>query len=547
MRKICHHTIAALVATPMLVLPGLSLGEQPTPVLQSQSKTVSEAEEYRRLNRIGIDLKRIGVENKPRGVPKRAAGSVMNLEIAKKKLAQAAAERDLNIRSQFCDQVPTDRLCSQLPKDNTDFSNRFVYSFILAKAQDSFDIFSWQSFVSMNWPVTASAEEETVIGDAPQAARKWFSYKTPQQLFAPDYTDPICADTTEDELIQLRLSSFRQTGGLPLIDRNLNYVLYDIRINDVLADYIVDNGLDSIEGQQAFADAGNEVDFPLGFYDDSDARSGGGEGAAAMKSAWKILDESRGDDPSRFFQVNAAVSVTPDNSETGETMCLRVKLGLVGMHIMTRTKTGNGSEWTWSTFEHVDNAPVAVNSRKPIDTLHKNLFDGGCKGPTETDREYAFYDAACKDCNSNSIKPADWKWAATAPYAATHAQHGKYGTQVVRCWRVFEGTQDVNAIWQQKLRGTVWANYQSSSAQWKGANRGAMFPQGEVPRFLINTTMETYDQYSERSSCLSCHADARTVAGKDSNFSFILSLATRYQGLVSDRNVAQRGDVQQRN
>jgi hypothetical protein len=199
------------------------------------------------------------------------------------------------------------------------------------------------------------------------------------------------------------------------------------------------------------------------------------------------------------------------------------------MHIMMRTQSGNGKDWTWATFEHVDNSPVAVNARKPIDTLQKVLFDGGCKGPTKPDRDYAFFNAKCEDCESNSIVQRDWKWALTKPYAAAFADRQKYGTQVVRCWRVFEGTQLINKIWQEKLKGTVWANYRAFSAQWKGASSSVMFPQGEVPRFLTNTTLETYDQYGATSSCIGCHANARTVAGEDSNLSFLLKLAERFQ------------------
>ncbi len=83
----------------------------------------------------------------------------------------------------------------------------------------------------------------------------------------------------------------------------------------------------------------------------------------------------------------------------------------------------------------------------------------------------------------------------------------------------------VNRIWQKKLKGTVWAYYQTLSAQWKGANRDAMFPEGEVPRFLTNTSLETYDQYSSTSSCLSCHSSAKTLAGQNSKFSFLLGMA----------------------
>ena len=48
---------------------------------------------------------------------------------------------------------------------------------------------------------------------------------------------------------------------------------------------------------------------------------------------------------------------------------------------------------------------------------------------------------------------------------------------------------------------------------------------GEVPRFLTNVTLETYEQYSHGGTCMGCHAKAMTLAGQDATFSFLLSKA----------------------
>ena len=52
-----------------------------------------------------------------------------------------------------------------------------------------------------------------------------------------------------------------------------------------------------------------------------------------------------------------------------------------------------------------------------------------------------------------------------------------------------------------------------------------LFPNGEVPRFLTNVTLETYDQYTHGGTCMGCHAKALTLAGQDANFSFLPSKA----------------------
>ena len=68
-------------------------------------------------------------------------------------------------------------------------------------------------------------------------------------------------------------------------------------------------------------------------------------------------------------------------------------------------------------------------------------------------------------------------------------------------------------------------NYRLISTQWRGSPGSKLFPNGEVPRFLTNVTLETYDQYSHGGTCMGCHATATTAAGQDANFSFFLSKA----------------------
>ena len=88
-----------------------------------------------------------------------------------------------------------------------------------------------------------------------------------------------------------------------------------------------------------------------------------------------------------------------------------------------------------------------------------------------------------------------------------------------------EGTRAVNTIWQARLADSVPHNYMLVSSQWRGANSGPFFPHGELPRFLTNTTVETFAQIDPQGACLGCHTGARTATGADANFTFLLGNA----------------------
>ena len=67
-------------------------------------------------------------------------------------LASSITLADDIVARSVCDTPPHDRLCSVAPKDNTDFDASFIYLNLEKNAQNPFDIFSWQTFVALNWP-----------------------------------------------------------------------------------------------------------------------------------------------------------------------------------------------------------------------------------------------------------------------------------------------------------------------------------------------------------------------------------------------------------
>ena len=437
-------------------------------------------------------------------------------------LASSTTLADDVVARSFCDAPPYDQVCAVVPKDNTDFDAAFIYHNLEKNAQNPFDIFSWQIFVALNWPANeAGVPIGELIGTHPNLPRVWQSYKQPGEVFGFTGEDPPCRS---DTAAAIATDQILQSSGKALIDRDLNYIVFDTRMNDRTEQYIVANDLESAEGQRRFQQAGKVVDFPLGYYQDKATRTGGELGAIALKSSWKIIDASASEEAGSYYTVDGLIAVPGARSETGEALCIRTRIGLIGMHVMHRTASGNGDDWIWSTFEHVNAAPVAGNSLDPNNILGE-LFADGCHPDTAKSQRYILFNPDCKGCPTNPTPQAGWKWFEDAPYARSYATRGEFGTQVVRCWQIFESTAHVNAVWQARLRDTVWSNYQLISTQWRGSPNGELFPNGEVPRFLTNVTLETYDQYSHGGTCMGCHARATTLAGQDANFSFFLSKA----------------------
>ena len=244
---------------------------------------------------------------------------------------------------------------------------------------------------------------------------------------------------------------------------------------------------------------------------------------------WRLLDATLGDDPSRYYTVEGTIYVDAGSSASGQAFTVDATLGLVGFHAIQRTTgpyTSTGSsfpqDWLWTSFEHVDNAPLAANARAADDISLP--LPSSAQPPAGVSKTYSFFDPDY-DGPTNAPPKPPYKWATEPPYAQAYANAGKYGTQVVRGWEVYPSTQALNELWQAKLAGTVWANYFLIGNQWQGGVEDPSTENGNIPRYLSNTTLETYIQYESFGSCIDCHGHARTAAGQDANFSFLLGLA----------------------
>ncbi|MBK8565868.1 MAG: hypothetical protein IPN76_21625 [Saprospiraceae bacterium] len=416
----------------------------------------------------------------------------------------------------FCtDSTRCGQLCSMLPfePDLTDsklFPNGYQAT-LDSVHQPPFDQFSWQAFVALNWPAGQDGKPLTCkITDSLDNKRVWEYYPDSDVVFGDTTGCATCNTNCEDLFVRVSKGkftvnpdgSFTEADGHALIDKNLNFVVYDIKVNAAEATYI--NQL------KAALPNVSEVNFPTG--------------AIELKTAWRILDTSKGDDPSRYYSRNATIYVPAGNSKSGQALCIPATIGLVGFHIAFKVPNENHLDpWIWATFEQVDNVPSSIDDAQMA---------------RQRPSRYSFYNPYCINCPINTAPAGDngkFMWAPTPPYAIDHAYQvpkgeGEgtllFGTQVVRDFPIYYTTQLMNSEWQSKLAGTPFEYYQLVGTQWGTTPDGPPFDSITfVPHLLANTTQETYFQTQPIASCGACHGFANLIIGKDTlnaDHSFLL-------------------------
>lgn len=355
--------------------------------------------------------------------------------------------------------------------------------------QADLDLFSWQLFIAMNWPAntqTCGPNAASSIGNT-AGPRVWETYLQNTDIMVDDPTkenpSPWCPQGTaakaqlnadlaglprnvqqkarqrgvtkvlianskaQDDLIEKYPSVGQAVGGV-LTDTNGRWVRYEIRDNKTLYTYIITNTLWSRNGQSKFAQNAN---FPFSSME--------------LKAAWKVLGPN--DDPTKFYTAWAVVFNNEDNPPKPSPGPNPVQVGLVGLHIMT--KTPSQPNWVWSTFEHVDNAPL--------------------QGQVNPTAHYNFYRQNCTTCLGDNVQTTD----NNDPLELNSSGQPNYqGVQVARVNAIQKPPTFLNQFFQSKLGSTVWRNYELVSTQWVRTN-----PQGQllvVPEWLANMTMETYNQ-----------------------------------------------------
>jgi len=454
---------------------------------------------------------------------------VPSLSVAKQQQPAGAACTTLR-KPAVCpnpDKAPG-QLCSDLPHDVNFKQLLNGYDSLIPVCQQPFDDFSWQSFVALNWPLNNLSQP-----------RPWEGYTDPDTIFNGALLRQMRNTTAAEGKLTAAQSAkvkilykmakrqvpgqtfdrFLQATQQPLIDRNLNFALFEEKVNPVWAAYVVKGScvtpnpnacLNTLAGQQAFVNAKKSVKFPPGFYADDIHGRGGRVGAMEIKAAWRILDRSKGDDPKRYYTRVADIYMDAEHTVNKKPLVIKnVLIGLVGLHINTYVKDGKGS--VWSTFEQEDNAPLQGEAPPP-------------------GKVYSFYNAGCSatDCPPNTAPAlksgeSNYLWGTTAPYAQRYATNNQYGTQVTIVNKFYQETEDTNTRWHKLMSNTVWAHYRLIGSQWVNGE----VPQHEgIPPLEANSVQETYIQ--SMSSCISCHADfakMKTKPPADADLSFLLGHA----------------------
>tara|TARA_B100000700_G_C15011671_1_gene841274 strand:+ start:556 stop:1851 length:1296 start_codon:yes stop_codon:yes gene_type:complete len=401
--------------------------------------------------------------------------------------------------------TPTQQLTPHLPKDIS-----VTEPVTLQSLQHDFDVFSWQSFIALNWPANADGLPDTskTIGQQGNAV-VWQHYKESRDIFLANGAKPpgwkehnppsTQCDAPNNALVLSQVGKTPnvldesgepfQTG--PLIDQNGQYTRFEILTNKMMFDYIVDNELYNQQGQHKFK---GDADFP------STDNSKDKDGAIMIKAAWKVMGP--GDDHSRFYTVDAYVYNNPDENQGVQAACQLQRVGLVGFHIATKVE-GN-PQWIWSTFEHINNAPT--------------------QGQPATKQSYNYYRPNCDDCTAVNTPPPR-PWDPSTP----HTQP----SQVERVIAIDEATNKLNQKYHAQLKHafaeSVWVNYELVSTQWPTDAQSKTDPTGvPAPSFLANTTLETYIQGEVKqtsSSCIGCHNNAAMTNGRFADFTYLLQRA----------------------
>ncbi|MGA2128818.1 MAG: hypothetical protein ABSG76_22025, partial [Xanthobacteraceae bacterium] len=206
----------------------------------------------------------------------------------------------------------------------------------LANLQRGFDFYSWLTFIALNAPA-----DGRTIGQGPRpggdASTKWedlASYRPLADVMLPHGAAPTWGTRIVPEtcksldgpgkiILTLGEEAFNQPfKSGPLIDQDGNYALFDILMNRPMFDYILENNLYSVSGQESF---NKKIEFPEG--NNPAGADPGRMGAVMVKVSWRILDPARDRDLfSQFHTADALVFFPgPPATRTGPT-CVEKKL-----------------------------------------------------------------------------------------------------------------------------------------------------------------------------------------------------------------------------
>lgn len=381
-----------------------------------------------------------------------------------------------------------------------------------------FDDYSWRAFLALNWPAKdpltkrGVPDKDAKLGDP--GARVWDTYKASWEIFQPKGERPSvwdsyeaippCADTkvARGNDRQARLFgrfAFSSKGGAVLDDvnqagfpaplgsltaQNKTYVSYEIRVNRGEFEKI--RGTDN--DKKSWLYLGDNLPPPWGQGPASIAFP---NGSLEIKAAWRAFKL-----PEEEALLKRYYHVTAEVFNPATEKCEPKTMGLVGMHIVQKTPTR--PQWIWSTFEHVDNAPLTGSDPAAA----KWTFNDGDPQKQGIDK-------------ANRLLPVVKKDQGPQPNPDP--------VQVIRLVDLPAETKKANDLYRNApgVAGTVWANYFLVRTQWPTVtpptpvDTSQPYPQGAGNPFpalkVANCTMETRSFLQTSNSCLECHLNAGPV------------------------------------
>jgi cytochrome c len=368
--------------------------------------------------------------------------------------------------------------------------------------QRSADIFSWQEFIALNWPALQGQRGEPDASKqiASPGPRVWETWKEEYEVYRANGKVPLPWNAPEelpgscgtggatklffrtqkiDDVVDSTVQAAASNGQLPavLTDQKGHVVRYEIRLNQIMFDYIVKNQLYDAHMQTVAP----SISFP--------------DGGMLIKAAWREVEPA---EESSFHTVTACVCDKLKNGTLAN--CHSKRMGLVGFHITQ--KTPSSPQWIWSTFEQVNNVP-----------------GDGAHAP------FSFNNPNCRGCLPNRQTPRGTpnQMVRAIPVPSIEPD----------CNRIQNAVDNVRLLNQDVQKslntaGTVFAHYELVGTQFP-LPPTALKPStafSVLPTALGNTTMESFVQPT--STCMGCHSTARTVNPNNfvsADFSFTLNNA----------------------
>lgn len=185
------------------------------------------------------------------------------------------------------------------------------------------DEFAWNLFAQLNTEVPGTNGK--VLWETWALARDVFADPTTPPEWPEPSPDRRTLEDAEPLLQQMIAQSHRSQGDgpVPAFDPDAPSI-NETRMNREAFEFIVNNDLYYLEGQEDAFDRGVKIDFPIE--------------AKEIKARWEPIN------PANAGQYHTAIVHNPNTGES-ETW------GLKALHITTK----DIPNWFWATFEHVDN------------------------------------------------------------------------------------------------------------------------------------------------------------------------------------------------